>query len=455
MPLLGSLFVMAFELIFGARDSMWLDEGFSVQMARKPLGGMLRILWSAEPNMGPYYLALWFWVRINDGDVWVRALSALATVAAVWAIWLLVRKWSGELAAGIAVMVFVLTPFVLSWSMQARSYSAAMACAAWSLLFADRIIEGRRWWFGAGFGVMIGLGTALQLSTACVFAGVVLAVVVQSPTRHTARMLTIAGAASILVFAPFAHAVILHPDHANWIHELTARMFSSEMMNVTSGPLWALLIASGLLCLIAAMVRRDVRARSYLPALAGLVSGVMGLALMSILVRPMFIDRYLIGCIPMAVIAAVGGWSALRKQVWTVAAVVVVAVSSLNLGFRWEATRPVSENYRAAASEYLNSVLPDDALVSIGGFPILGLLRYLPAGAATATIISDGSNPGSFVILDQRAAELEPSRIWILHRDIDTSPELQAWIEQQFPKVVSDRSFGSIRLELRGTPNGI
>jgi hypothetical protein len=268
-------------------------------------------------------------------------------------------------------------------------------------------------------------------------------------------LLTIAGAVTAIVLAPFAHAVMLHPNHANWIRDLTARMFSSEMMKVTSGPLWALLIASGLLCLIAAMVRRDPRARPYLLALAGLASGVIGLALMSILVRPMFIDRYLIGCIPLAVIAAVGGWSALRKQVWSVVAVVVLAVSSLNLGFRWEATRPVSENYRAATSEYLASVLPDDALVAIGGFPIFGLLRYLPAGAATATIVGDGSNPGSFVILDQRAAELEPSRIWILHRDIATSPELQAWIEQRFPKVISDRDFGSIRLELRGTPNGI
>ena len=449
MPLLGSLFVIAFELIFGARDSMWVDEGFTVRMARKPLGGLLRILWSDEANMGPYYLAQWFWVRINDGDLWIRSFSALATVAAVWAIWLLVRKWSGELLAGVAVAVFVLTPFVLSWSMQARAYSAAMACAAWSLVFADKIVEGKRWWFAAGFGVMIGLGTALQLSTACVFAGVVVAVVAQSPTRHTARMLATAGAAAAIVFAPFANAVMHHPNQADWISELTPSRFSSAMMTITGGPLWALLIATGLVNLIAAMVRRDVRARPYLLALAGLISGVIGLVAISIFVRPMFVDRYLIGCIPMAVIAAVGGWSALRARVWSVVAVIVVAVSIVNLGLGWNGTRPFAENYRAAASMYLASARPGDALVAIGEFPILGLVRYLPDGVATESIVSDESNPDLYVIRDQSSADVQPNRIWILHRDVETTPELEAWIERQFPTVNRNRRFGAIRLELR------
>ena len=268
VPVVASLFVLVFALMRGAKDSMWLDEAFSFAVAKRSLRSLVDLMLTREANMGPYYLTLWGWIRIDDGDRWVRLLSALCTVAALWAVWLIVRRWSGSGPAGLAAVVFVLTPFVLAWSMQARGYTMAMAFTAWSLVFADGIRSGKGRWSAVLFGVMVGLGVASQFSTSFVFVGVVLALIALTTTRATIRSLVISGAAALFVFAPFSIAAILNPDHASWIPALTMKRFFEELDKASSGIVWAAVLGSGIVCLLVASVR-SVRVRPFLMPLAG------------------------------------------------------------------------------------------------------------------------------------------------------------------------------------------
>jgi hypothetical protein len=452
-PYAASLFVMVFELVRGTKDSFFGDEGVSVWYARKSLGSLFEVIWSEDANMGPYYISLWFWVRIDDGDLWIRALSALGTVAAVWGIWLVVRRWSGDRVAAVAVAVFALTPFVLSWSMQARGYSMAMAFTAWSLVFADRIVEQKGRWSGPMFGVMVGLAVATQISTAFVFVGIVLAMFAFAPTRQIARSVGTAGLVAAGVFAPFAWAVISNPSQANWVPNLTIDLFVRNTLSAASGGLWALMIASGCICLVAASVR-SARFRPYLMALAGSASGVVGLALISLTAKPMFIDRYLIGCIPLAVIAAVGGWSAVWPRRWSIVAVAIVGISIVNLGISVDQTKPVPEGYREASAVLMDSVQPGDAIVVIGFYQFLGLNHYLPEGTPTQKLVASRDNPGSWVILDKDGNEFQTNRIWILDKGPAKEGTLGNWIQRRFPLIVMDEWFGLIRLQLRETSGG-
>jgi len=452
-PIAASFFVMAFELARGAKDSMWLDESFSFAVAKRPLGSFLEFVWSQEANMGPYYLVLWGWIRLDDGDLWIRALSALFTVAALWGIWLLVRRWSGQVVAAVAVGVFVFTPYVLSWSMQARSYSMAMAFTAWSMVFADQMMKQKGRWPSVVFGAMVGLAVATQISTVFVFVGVVLAIWLLVPTWETTRKLALAGIAAMATFAPFAFAAISNPDHASWIPRLTPSVFWTELTSATSGPLWALLIGSGWVCLIVASFR-DARFRPYLIALAGSVSGVLVLVMVSVWLKPMFINRYLIGCLPLAVIAAVGGWSALWPRRWPIVAGAVIGISALTLGVSFERTRPTLEDYRSAAAIVESSMQPGDAIVAIGGYQISGLVRYLPEGTPTETLVSSPTNPGSWTLRAKDGSEVQSDRVWIVYRDIRPSRELGDWIDRTYPVVVLDNKFEDIQLELRETRSG-
>ena len=68
-------------LLVGAgrvRDqAYWGDEAVTAAIVRRPLGGLVRVLWSQEAGMGPYYAALWAWSRVFGTDAGLRMFSVV------------------------------------------------------------------------------------------------------------------------------------------------------------------------------------------------------------------------------------------------------------------------------------------------------------------------------------------------------------------------------------------
>jgi mannosyltransferase len=453
VPAAASAFVLVFALVRGTKDSMWFDEAFSYAVAKRPFGALVDFLLTGEPNMGPYYLSLWGWIRIDDGDLWIRFLSALCTVVALWGVWVIVRRWSGPGPAGLAAVVFALTPFVLAWSIQARGYTMAMAFAAWSLVYADRIRTGPGRWDGVVFGALVGLGVASQFATVFVFVGVIAALVALAPTRATVRSLMMSGVAAAVVFAPFSPAAVLKPGHASWVPDLTLKRFSGVLDTTLSGNVWAAAIGSGVVCLLVASLR-SVRVRPFLMPLAGAATGLFGLAFFSVVVRPLFVDRYLIAILPLVVVSAVGGWSLLWSRWRVTLTVVVVGLMVLNLGASIDRTRPSREDYRSVAADVLARGEPGDAVVAYPDWSMSGLTRYLPEGTSTHRLVASARQPGSWMIVDADGVEERPRRLWIVIRATSLPPGLRDWIARNFPLVLGEGRYGSVRLELRGAAGG-
>jgi hypothetical protein len=449
VPSVVSIFVVAFTLARGTTDSMWYDEAVSWETAKLPFSWMIERILVQDANMGPYYVVLWSWVRINDGDLWIRLLSTLGVVATIWAIWAIVRRWSGSGVAVVAVAVFAFTPFVLSWSMQARGYAFAMALITWSVFFADRVRVGDGRWSGALFGFFAGLSIAMQLTTAFVFIGIVATVLALAPTRQTIRSFVMAGFTAVIAFSPFAIAVVLNTDQADWIPALTMRSFTQEFFLASSGPIWAVFIASGWLCLLVAAWRVQ-GLRPYLVPIAGVVMGVAGLVAISLLLRPMFIGRYLIGCLPLAVIAAAGGWSVLWTRWRLPSAVAIVGVSLLLLGASIDRTRPPPEDYRGAAADVMVGLRPSDGIVADNNFPITGLVRYLPEGVKTQRFVAPSPERKTWSIRNAGGATVQPERIWLLIRTAPP-PGLRDWLFTNYPIVVSEQWYGQLILQLRAS----
>jgi 4-amino-4-deoxy-L-arabinose transferase-like glycosyltransferase len=412
--------------------------------------------------MGPYYLALWFWVRIGNSDTWIRLLSALATVAAIWGIWVAVRRWSGNRIAAVAVAVFAFSPFVLSWSMQARGYSMAMAFTAWALVFADILVRGddRRSGLAsaAAVGVMVGLAVASHLAAAGVFVGMIITMVVLAPGRRMVRNLAVAGVSAGVCFAPFAIAVAQDPSQ-DWIPDLDPQVFLKQLVEAGGGSFAAFLIVVGLVCAILAVVR-DVRFRPYLLAIAGIATGVICLVIVSIFLRPMFISRYLAPCVPLAVVAAVGGWSWLMPRRWTnrtvsIAAIAVVGAFAVNLGFSLDQTRPVAQDVRGVAAFLEAAAEPGDAIVAVPSYFANRVRRYLPAEVPTHRLSTSTSSSDSLVIVDRNGREFAADRIWVVlqQRQRQAADSSQDRIAEEFPVVTARHSFGVLRLELREKPS--
>ncbi len=120
-----------------AGQGLWLDEAFSLWMARHPLAEMLR--WTVHIDQHPplYYGLLHGWTAVlGDGEGAARALSALCSTLTIPVIYGLGRRLSGgdRVLGFLAALVLALSPFHVRLAQEARMYGLLALEAALALL---------------------------------------------------------------------------------------------------------------------------------------------------------------------------------------------------------------------------------------------------------------------------------------------------------------------------------
>lgn len=103
--------------------SFWLDEGFSVEIARLSWPQFWRKLWSREANMGLYYFLLHFWLLMGKSEAFIRGLSVLASVATIPALYALGSRLYGRTTALLAAWLLCLSAFHVRYAQEARGYA--------------------------------------------------------------------------------------------------------------------------------------------------------------------------------------------------------------------------------------------------------------------------------------------------------------------------------------------
>ena len=124
------------------RESLWLDEAFSLWYSSLPL----RELWTAVPlyeTHPPFYHALLKgWKALfGESEAAMRSLSALAGTATIPLVYLLGRQAAGPLAGVFAAAILALSPTHIYYSQETRPYALLVLCATGAMLAA--------WWLGA------------------------------------------------------------------------------------------------------------------------------------------------------------------------------------------------------------------------------------------------------------------------------------------------------------------
>ncbi|WP_250279119.1 glycosyltransferase family 39 protein [Frankia sp. Cppng1_Ct_nod] len=123
-------------LRFATPSHLWLDESLTVDIARRPVGGLLDALrHDGSPPL--YYLLLHGWIRLfGTGDVAVRALSGLLSLATLPVAWIAGRR-VGRVAATsgsgdastpgrvgtAALLLFACSPYAIRYGSETRMYS--------------------------------------------------------------------------------------------------------------------------------------------------------------------------------------------------------------------------------------------------------------------------------------------------------------------------------------------
>ncbi|WP_307874901.1 glycosyltransferase family 39 protein [Frankia nepalensis] len=138
LPLvLVTLAVLAGAVLrFATPSHLWLDESLTVEIARRPVGELLDALrHDGAPPL--YYLLLHGWIKLfGDGDVAVRALSGLLSLATLPLAWVAGER-VGRLAtahgngaadtprrvARATLLLFACSPYAIRYGSETRMYS--------------------------------------------------------------------------------------------------------------------------------------------------------------------------------------------------------------------------------------------------------------------------------------------------------------------------------------------
>lgn len=126
-------------------QALWLDEAFSVWLARHPLREMVGWVVKIDQHPPLYYTLLHCWIAISgDSAFAVRALSALLGVLTVPIAYLIgCRLTDGDRIVGLlAALILALSPFHIRFAQEARMYSlltlnVALATYALTRLLSD------------------------------------------------------------------------------------------------------------------------------------------------------------------------------------------------------------------------------------------------------------------------------------------------------------------------------
>jgi mannosyltransferase len=347
------LFGAALRLYALGDKSLWLDEAFSVWMARHPLPELLGWLVRIDQHPPLYYVLLGGWMAVfGETEVALRLLSAVFSIATLPLIYVLAHHLTGRRHVALLALAFVaVSPFHIRYAQEARMYALLTFLVTLTFLLTFVLVESppsrrdrRRLLVGLALCQAAVMGTH---NVAAVFVplalnGVVMALWVGRRNLPLRAWIT-AQSGALLLWLPWSVAFVqqaIGVDRRFWLQpptvgDLVAALYSFNFAFLAPdfpAVNWIMLIF--VLCAVGGFV--VLRRRPAGPLLAGwLLLPVIGLLLAS-LRRPLFHPPSLLWVsIPYLLLLASGldGWArwtalpVLARRLWTIGAVTFVVLN--------------------------------------------------------------------------------------------------------------------------------
>jgi hypothetical protein len=369
------------------QQSYWLDEGYTVRLLRMSFSGMLHAIPRTESTPPLYYALAWGWTRIfGDAEFGLRSLSALAGIATAPVAWAIARRLAGPRAAAIAGLLVAVSPLLVWFSQEARSYALATLLATVSVLCVVGWLQGERdGWLG-GWALAAALGLATHYFVAFIVAP---ELVLLWRGRRAARRRLVAAVALVAIvgcaLVPLALAQ-RGTGHADYIAQgaLATRVLQvpKQLLLGYASPgqvLTASLAAAAVL--IGAVwplaIDAEARARAAVPLVVGVAAVAVPMVLAVLGID--FLDtRNLLPALPVLWIAGSVGFAAPRGWPRGGVLALALAVISVAVVVLVDATpRYQRDDWRGAAAA-LGPAAGPRAIVVNPGSGMIPLQAYLP-----------------------------------------------------------------------------
>jgi mannosyltransferase len=463
LPVVGVLALMTALTAYNlGLKSVWLDEAASITYAGQTWRGLLDFWWNSEANQGLYYAALKVWTGVfGTSEVAVRLLSVIPAVGTVWATWRLGTVLFDSRTAILAALLLALNGSFLAYAQEARAYSMMTFFALLATLCFVRAAEsptlGRWLLYTATTVVGVYLHVFVALVPVAHLAALLLVRRREVPWRH----LTISAVLGLIMVAPIL-AFMMRPDmgYGTWIEYRGLRGLLS-MFYFLSGQNYVLLAGYFVLSSIAALGlgwayyrQGGIRRLWPLALVVSLLLVPILVAFLASTVKPVFVNRYLLYCLPALTLLVALGLTHARPAILSLGLLAIILTGSVLSLYGYHESE--KSDWRRA-TEYLATVTsPHDAVLFYAGYSRLGYDYYssrLPAKPSPRIVFPvegvhdpDGPPPDGLVA----ALPAQHAQTWlVLHHDQlgqpGASEKIHGILAEGYPQV-EERLFTGIRI---------
>jgi len=435
-----TLAVFALYVCTLGKQSLWFDEGLSVNFSARPLADLLDTLIHQDIHPPLYYLLLHFWMPLaGNSALAVRLPSAFAAVLLVPLSLAIVRETWGAgndrtthwaIAGTAAAALIGASPFIAFYAQETRMYSmvAALTLATtWAFLRALRT-PARRWWML--FSTLLAASLYTQYMAAFVIPAFWLYVLFleRSSLWRTVLYTAIAG----ILCLPWAHPGYLQlgrlirvPDY--WVGTritpaLFLRAMADSLLPSSAGRLAVLAAGLAILLIAHFLVRTgfalSARARrGVLLFLTFLIPLVLTYAMVAL--APKFATRYAIVAVaPLYICGALGLYALLGKRspltraLFALFVIVAVGASLRSTVAVVTGRQDRRDDTRALAAYLTENAQDEDALLLVENAPYA--LQYYYQGSAPWHGLHVGQAFQGAARLLNTVLETRPRRVWLV-----------------------------------------
>ena len=350
----AAIYCLIRSITLSLTTDIWYDELFTMEFATRPVKELISLT-ARDVHPPFYYMIVRFFILLCDslgiiGDGAVLSAESVAKLVSVLPFFILmiygattIRKRFGILPAGIFSFAIITMPQMPEYTTEIRMYSWAMLFVTMALLHGLSLLDsimgrGREGW-NIIDGLMLWLSTTAAAYThyyAAFAIGIIYGILIvwmlvyymRVAKKKTEGKIGLKAAATLIValnmtiasYIPWVSVVLRQVGavKANyWIQPVGIRSFGSAIKHLFKGyftnDLLAVVIAVLLFVLVAFLlvrtVLRTIRAKEITDAYTLFAFSVLPLVVLtgliaSILIRPVFVNRYMLpayGCFWLAI----------------------------------------------------------------------------------------------------------------------------------------------------------
>lgn len=371
--------------------SLWGDEAFSVLVARMPWRAFFNSARYGEGNMVLYYLLLRPWVHLGDSEFWLRSLSALTGVSTIVAVYRIGKDFLSPKAGLIAAALLAIHSYHIRYSQELRSYTLVALLAVLSTYaFLAMLEKPERRIFQALYVLSSTLAVYAQVLAVFVLCSQWLALTPSRIRRFGVFRFVGIGAAVGVLLAPMGAVMVLeNKGQLDWVPHPNAARELDVLLNMAGanalGSHWTLNVL--LLVLYAgawavALGSISIRRKDSGPATEseegvdfatrvlafGFIFPIVAITAVS-LHKPILVPRFLLMCVPAAILLAAQGVRTIEQRVprgrivSSVMLVMIITLASSAFVDYYRSFATYGQNWRAVTNYLLSRQEPGDAAV--------------------------------------------------------------------------------------------